>query len=150
MRREAARSRLPPLAALTALGVVLLGVVPGRRRRCPTGSVAIAGSFCIDVYEGSLVEVLARGRTRAWSPYLPPERGRRYRARSRRGVTPQGYISQVAAARACAEAGKRLCTEREWERACRGPSPTQWPYGPAYQRGRCNDGRPGPVARSAG
>jgi sulfatase modifying factor 1 len=148
LRREA--SRLLPVMVLCTVSVALLGLVPGRRRRCPAGSVSIAGMYCIDAYEGSLLELLPRGRTHPWSPYLPPERDRRYRARSQRGVTPQGYISQVAAGRACAAAGKRLCTEVEWERACRGPSPSQWPYGPAYQRGRCNDGREGPVGRIFG
>jgi hypothetical protein len=149
VRREASARGLPVLT-LCAVSAVLLGVVPGRRRRCPAGSVSIAGAFCIDAYEGSLLEMLPRGRTRPWSPYITPAPGGRYRARSVRGVAPQAYISQVQASRACAAAGRRLCTEAEWERACKGPAPSPWPYGPSYQRGRCNDGREGPVPRLYG
>ncbi|MEZ4406076.1 MAG: SUMF1/EgtB/PvdO family nonheme iron enzyme [Polyangiales bacterium] len=128
-----------------ALSCVLTGLVPRRRRRCPPGTVNVEGQYCVDAYEGSLVELLPRGRTRPWSPFIPPRVGVRYRAESRRGRSPQGYISQVQARAACAAAHKRLCTEVEWVRACKGRNPTQWPYGDTYVRGRCNDGRVGPV-----
>lgn len=112
--------------------------------------MSVAGAYCIDVYEASLVEVLARGRTRPWSPFRTPRANGRYRAESRRGRTPQAYISQVQARAACAVAHKRLCTESEWSRACKGRNPTVWPYGDTYVRGRCNDGRDGPVRRIFG
>ncbi len=140
---------LVPTLVLVGCALGLLGNIP-RRHRCPAGSRMIAGEFCIDPFEASLVEVLPRGRTRPWSPYTSPVEGRRYRAVSRRGVVPQGYVSQVQARAACAAAGKRLCREAEWVQACRGPAQTPWPYGPTYQRGRCNDGRPGPVPRLFG
>ena len=127
------------LAAVAALSTVLAGFVPGRRPRCPAGMAMIEGTYCVDLYEGSLVEVLSRTRTRPWSPFVTPTPGLRARAQSRRGVTPQGYISQVQARAACAAAGKRLCTEPEWTRACKGPAPSEWPYGPAQVSGRCND-----------
>ncbi len=101
--------------------------------------------YCIDRYEDSLVELLDRRRTRPWSPYEAPVPGETYRAVSRAGVVPQGYISQVQARAACVAGGKRLCTEAEWSRACKGPTPTPWPYGPTYVQGRCNDGRTNPV-----
>ena len=140
--------------AASTLGIVMLAVgvmalVP-RRRRCPGGMVAVAGEFCIDRYEGSLVEVLARGRTRPWDPFASPLSAGRYRAVSRPGAFPQGYISQVQARAACRTAGKRLCAEAEWERACRGPSPSTWPYGDQYVPQRCNDHREGPVPRIFG
>jgi formylglycine-generating enzyme required for sulfatase activity len=106
----------------------------------------IEGQYCIDRFEGSLVEVVGR-RTRPWSPFESPERGGRYRAIARRGAIPQGYVSQVQARAACEAAGKRLCTSAEWLKACHGPSPTAYPYGDAYVRGRCNDGRRNPVPR---
>jgi formylglycine-generating enzyme required for sulfatase activity len=107
----------------------------------------IDNTFCIDVYEASLEVVLPGARTQPWSPYTAPVAGRRYRAVSRRGVVPQGYISQVQARAACVAAHKRLCTETEWLRVCRGPSPTEWPYGNAQVTGRCNDDGVNPVPR---
>jgi formylglycine-generating enzyme required for sulfatase activity len=65
------------------------------------------------------------------------------RARALRGAVPQGYISGTQAAAACAEAGKRLCTDAEWLRACRGPANASvYPYGNTRQPGVCNDARP--------
>ena len=60
------------------------------------------------------------------------------RAFSAPGVVPQGYLSYPLALRACRNAGKRLCTEAEWVRACRGARGTKHPYGSHYVAGRCN------------
>jgi len=38
----------------------------------------------------------------------------------------------------CAERGKRLCTEAEWELACGGWKGTAYPYGNRYDVARCN------------
>ena len=46
---------------------------------------------------------------------------------------------------ACAEAGKRLCDDDEWLRACRGSSTTTYPYGNTRQPGVCNDDRDHPA-----
>jgi formylglycine-generating enzyme required for sulfatase activity len=54
---------------------------------------------------------------------------------------PQGYINGTEAAAACAEAGKRLCSNAEWLRACQGPSTTTYPYGNTRMPGVCNDAR---------
>ena len=63
------------------------------------------------------------------------------RAVSAPDLTPQGYIDQPAAAAACEAAGKRLCSDTEWLRACRGPNGTTFPYGEALLPGACNDDR---------
>jgi formylglycine-generating enzyme len=63
------------------------------------------------------------------------------RAVSLRGAVPQGYVNETEAAAACAEAGKRMCTDAEWLRACQGPSGTTYPYGSTRQPGVCNDSR---------
>jgi formylglycine-generating enzyme len=111
---------------------------PGRSG-CPRGMIAIE-SFCVDEFEAMLVEVRSDGSTISWSPFHHPG-NRRVRALSVRGAIPQGYIDQVSAGRACAEAGKRLCTNSEWLRACRGPSGFVYPYGDTRQNGACNDAR---------
>ena len=60
------------------------------------------------------------------------------RAVSARGQVPQGYMNRDAAALACANAGKRLCTLEEWTTACRGEKNTPFPYGATYRQGACN------------
>ncbi len=106
---------------------------------CANGMVRVA-SFCIDKFEGALVAVAGDGSTSQWSPYESPG-GRRVRAISARGAVPQGYVSGAQAARACAEAGKRLCSDTEWKRACQGPDGLTFPYGNTREWGRCNDHR---------
>lgn len=96
---------------------------------CPAGMVQI-DTFCIDAFEASLADA---------SPFHPPTGTPR--AVSLRGAVPQAHISQVQAAAACSAAGKRLCTDDEWLRACRGPGDTQYPYGPTRMPGVCNDAR---------
>ena len=123
--------------------------------------VDVAGQFCIDRFEASLVDS-ATGRE--LSPYFHPTRSQvraslgRYRslpgrgsapalpeppafmleedfsprARSLPGVTPQGYLSGEAADGACRAAGKRLCSRSEWVLACRGQQRTKFPYGEQF------------------
>jgi sulfatase modifying factor 1 len=64
------------------------------------------------------------------------------RAVSRGGVVPQAYVSYPVAKRACEAAGKRLCTEREWVKACGGERGFKYPYGERYQALVCNVHRP--------
>jgi hypothetical protein len=108
---------------------------------CPMDMVLVAGRVCVDRYEAMLVEVLADGTTRDWSPYQVPDT-RRLRAISRPNVPPQGYISGQQSALACMEAGKRLCSRDEWMSACRGPALRTYPYGNTFVSGACNVGRP--------
>ncbi len=106
---------------------------------CPAGMIDVAG-FCIDRYEAFLVEVQANGSTTAWSPYHHPGM-RRVRAMSAAGAVPQGYIDGRSAEAACLEAGKRLCSDDEWLRACQGSGGATFPYGEVRQGGDCNDAR---------
>ena len=57
---------------------------------------------------------------------------------SRQGVVPQAYVTYHQARRACDRAGKRLCSEEEWTRACRGRADRQFPYGDTFERSKCN------------
>jgi formylglycine-generating enzyme required for sulfatase activity len=62
-----------------------------------------------------------------------------------------GKLPKVAAAFAeadasCKNAGKRLCSEDEWEKACKGPAVQRFPYGASFDPNACNtqDGRDNP------
>jgi formylglycine-generating enzyme len=94
-------------------------------------------TFCVDQFEASLVRV-ADGST--WCPFDNPGTTP-VRAISVANAVPQAYIDEVEAAAACTNAGKRLCTDSEWLRACQGPSDTTYPYGNTHQPGTCNDAR---------
>jgi hypothetical protein len=108
------------------------------------------GGLCVDRWEAYVVE-LADGGERPHSPFQVIA-GATVAARSAAGVTPQGYISQVEASAACANAGKRLCTATEFAQACRGPDAGDfYPYGGgAHQTGYCNEGKGSSMARFFG
>jgi formylglycine-generating enzyme required for sulfatase activity len=48
-------------------------------------------------------------------------------------------VTRQEAERRCADAGKRLCTEIEWELACKGAQSQDYPYGDDYDEGRYGD-----------
>jgi hypothetical protein len=103
---------------------------------CPPGMAPVA-TFCVDVYEASLVDALTGEPI---SPFHHPG-ATPVMAVSIAGAVPQAYVDAITAADACANAGKRLCTDAEWLRACRGPGDLVYPYGDALQPGTCNDHR---------
>jgi serine/threonine protein kinase len=54
------------------------------------------------------------------------------------GVRPMIGVSWDEARQSCAKAGKRLCTEEQWEKACKGPGNARFPYGNDFDAYRCN------------
>ncbi|MBL8606416.1 MAG: SUMF1/EgtB/PvdO family nonheme iron enzyme [Myxococcales bacterium] len=56
------------------------------------------------------------------------------------GALPTTNVSRDDAARQCEAKGKRLCTELEWERACKGPDDSTYEYGAAYRSATCGTG----------
>ncbi len=142
-----------------------------RSGRCPSDMVDVRGQFCIDRFEASLVDVKSRRPispyyhptrsatvaqythwqkvhpARPMSVPVPPEwqlhEEFEPRAVADRGVVPNGYLSGVVAERACAAAGKRLCSPSEWVTACRGDRNRKFPYGDTYEAGVCNVFREG-------
>ena len=57
---------------------------------------------------------------------------------NRKGDLPAVMDRFVEAEAKCADAGKRLCTEFEWETACEGPRTLPWPYGYKRDGAACN------------
>lgn len=106
--------------------------------RCPSGMAYVAGGYCVDRYEASLVEINEDGSEQAW-PFNMSVEGHRVRAVSQAGVMPQAYISGAEASQACKLAGKRLCKPAEWRKACRGQKASTFPYGNTRTANACND-----------
>jgi formylglycine-generating enzyme required for sulfatase activity len=79
-------------------------------------------------YEGQVTPIRACMDTYEWP--------------NRAGVEPVVMLRFVEAEAACASAGKRLCTEFEWEMACEGPATLPWPYGHRYDPTACNSAKP--------
>lgn len=124
----------PPL--LIAAAILLCAA--SARALCKPGMVEIDGKYCIDKYEGALVEVTASG-TSPWSPFYAPLATSTYRAISIKGVKPQGHISGARALAACVNASKRLCSAAEWLQACQGSAKQKYPYGNDYKLQTCNE-----------
>jgi hypothetical protein len=147
--------RLGPLVGAGAAVMIVMAALPGpdgpgsireaEAGDCPKGMVSIKGEFCIDRFEAATDEIFSprKGKKapkvkRRHSPFEPVD-GVHVMAVSEKGRIPQGYISRNQAEEACINAGKRLCTDDEWQEACRGKSPTVYPYGDDHVEGYCND-----------
>lgn len=61
-----------------------------------------------------------------------------YEYPNKKGVSPTTNIGIADAKRLCEAQGKRLCSEAEWERACKGPGGAKWPYGSTFDSDTCN------------
>jgi hypothetical protein len=56
------------------------------------------------------------------------------------GAIPLANVTRVEAENLCAERKQRLCTELEWERACKGPENHLYEYGDRYRSDVCGTG----------
>lgn len=72
-----------------------------------------------------------------------------YEYPNRRGASPKGGVTYAMAEAACAKEGKRLCTENEWERACKGARNYRFPYGNTFDDEICNTQTPSGRPRDA-
>ncbi len=64
-------------------------------------------------------------------------------------VWPVAKVTWTSAARACEKVGKRLCTEKEWEKACKGPDNSIFSYGDEFDLDMCGRGVNDPHAVGA-
>lgn len=94
-------------------GVLIAGTPPERLPRIAdeemAGEQVVMGGFYIDTYP------------------FPNEAG----------AIPTTNVTQAEAEARCTEQGKRLCTELEYERACKGPNNLAYPYGDRYRPEAC-------------
>ncbi len=66
----------------------------------------------------------------------------RFEYPNREGALPRVLVSWTHAKRLCEEAGKRLCTEAEFNFACEGPDMKPYVYGFVRDAGACNIDEP--------
>lgn len=57
---------------------------------------------------------------------------------NKRNASPTANVSWNDAKRICEGKGKRLCSEAEWEKACKGPGNARFPYGNQFDPNACN------------
>lgn len=57
---------------------------------------------------------------------------------NKRGQVPLVTVSWTDAKRRCEAQSKRLCSEQEWEKACKGPQSERFPYGNEFDPAACN------------
>ena len=89
--------------------------------------VVINGKFCMDIHEAS--------RQDATSTDVGLDQTV---ASNKEGVLPWIVQARNEADKACANAGKRLCTAQEWIEACQGPKSSTYPYGIQFNQDTCN------------
>lgn len=85
---------------------------------CPADMATVNGGGCVDRYEAS--------------------QGAGGQAVSAVGAMPWLSLNTMQAAAACVLAGKRLCSEAQWQAACAGPTGRLYPYGNTYGAMTCN------------
>lgn len=109
----AAGMACPEGMRLVAAGAFKMGTAPGDPMMGfdeKTLSAVEVGGFCVDIFE------------------YP----------NKRGVAPTASVGFADAKRLCEAQNKRLCTESEWEKSCKGPGGAKWPYGNSFDANTCN------------
>jgi len=94
---------------------------------CADDAVVDLGGVSVDAYEAS--------RPDASDTELGCNRNR---ACSVGGRVPWTALSWTEASDACEAAGKRLCSEADWRRACEGLEGRRFPYGDTFDATACN------------
>ena len=122
------RTEAPTTEPLAAPAKV---VATNEKTSCPAGSLLVTtatfpkGSVKGRDVTGAEAVALARsGKAYCVDTHEYPGNGR----------TPKVNVTFDAAAGLCKAAGKRLCTDGEWQRTCGGA----FPYGKQFDAGRCN------------
>jgi sulfatase modifying factor 1 len=133
------RPALLPFAAGCALlvgGMVLPGCsgVASRGASCPDDMVAIPAGVAVMGIDGRGPDYYRPRREIQQEGYCIDK----YEWPNKEGELPQSNVSWDEADAACREVGKRLCTELEWARACRGPEGRKYSYGNQRDPMACN------------
>ncbi len=116
---------------------------------CPDGMRLVRGVHSDQVQR--VCDELHQGHCFSFLPGLAAREGREtpvstcmdeYEWPNRAGAKPVVMLRYVEAEERCRSAGKRMCTEVEWELACEGPSASPFPYGWRFDPNACNSAKP--------
>jgi Sulfatase-modifying factor enzyme 1 len=117
---------------------------------CPEGMVLVEGDYCTKVEHKCLVEWWApQNRKRVCEQFEEKATcvGKRVKKRycidkfawpNVEGARPEVMNTFYQAQVKCAAAGKRMCTESEWNFACEGPDMKPFPHGWVRDPKKCN------------
>ena len=142
----------PPTEEVAKAPVKLAAAAPNSANlKCPKGMKKISeggfkfGSASSDPMRNFGEKLLSGRKTHAYCiDYYEYPNGAK--------AKPSVGVSWNKAKTSCEAKGKRLCTELEWERACKGPSNSRFPYGNSWNPSACNtedaEGIPGTLARA--
>jgi eukaryotic-like serine/threonine-protein kinase len=114
---------------------------------CPAGMRLVSGGA---FKMGSAAEERERGydERRLESIQVPSFCIDEYEHPNRPGAPPTVNVTWWDAKQACEKEGKRLCTEEQWEKACKGPGNARFPYGNEFDAEACNTADTGNKGRT--
>jgi formylglycine-generating enzyme required for sulfatase activity len=110
---------------------------PPEKKSCPKGMVRLkAGAFRMG--SGADDPMRNFGERRLAKVSTGEYCIDRYEYPNARGAMPLGNVTWDQAKAMCEAKGKRLCSEEEWERACKGHRGFRFPYGDEFDAEKCN------------
>jgi len=141
--------RAPPLVAMTALAALALACT---ERSKPAPTVVDSAEPAAPADSPSPTPIVDPSTSRLTPPVIstngpcPGDMVQvfgfcidRYEAPNVAGEYPLVMESSAGAEKWCADHGKRLCGEDEWERACSGRESFAYPYGVIHEEAACAD-----------
>lgn len=105
--------------------------------KCPDGMVYVSGGNFIMGSSASdpLRDFSERADVRTYVKSFCIDK---YEYPGQEGTSPKSNVSYNTAERLCSNEDKRLCSEEEWEKACKGPSELKYPYGNVWNANKCD------------
>lgn len=124
-------------AVAAAVQAVYVPSAGGRDFVCAPGMVKVPGGTAA-VGSDASDDLRNFGDRTAIKVELKPYCIDQYEFPNQPGKLPRVAAPFAEAEASCRNSGKRLCSEDEWEAACRGPQNLRFPYGTRYDPDACN------------
>lgn len=108
----------------------------GKTVQCPAGMVPVTGGESDKIW---LMRDDGKQERISSEPYkIKPFCMDKFEYPNKKHAKPVVHVSFLDAREKCKKAGKRLCTEREWEWACTNSLDWKYCYGNQFEAWRCN------------